>query len=274
MRHLMLITLAVFTLSLGTACSKKSTKVGKDKDKPTAPSGPDGGGNQNPGGYWNSGGSAELTQMGSERFAFEDMADLFQLDSSSVSDVFVNISVNKVSGTSADLYAGELKIGWTNNYGSSSYYQEVYSRTLSNIPSAQFNHWVTHGPENYIKMFFESDKGAIIVVARITDDLGKISGKVFFKPFDYDRCNPANTWPFECSQTPPIYDSLQMHCWRLYYYSNDYGYSLYDCRDFLVGSGANVYIDTSSSVDPNGARTVLIGTFENLTMTDAGVDFP
>jgi hypothetical protein len=261
---------------LGTACSKKSTtKEKKDKKETPAPIDP---GNQSPSNpHWTSGGSAQLIQTnGVHSAALEDLADAMGLDTNSVTDLQVNLRVRKIVSGGQKLFSGDLKVGWKNVIGNSSFYQEVTSFASNDAYSAQHNKWVTHNGDGYIKMFFEFTHGAFIFIGKVENDLDKLEGKVFVHLFDYARCSYPGTYPWYGCGAPPITipQNPPRHCWTIYYYSSTYGYNVYDCRDFIVGSGSSATVNTAAHEEPNFGRYEELGIFQTLKMTDAGLEFP
>ncbi|MCB0392991.1 MAG: hypothetical protein KDD25_00435 [Bdellovibrionales bacterium] len=277
MRKLMLLTLSVLALGLGTACAKKSSKSGGGDKKKSSPTSPGGGGSGSTTPHWSSGASATLFQTnGSQTGALEDLADIMGLDTNTIEDLQVNLEVEKIVSNGQDLYSGDIRIGWKSRYGNSTYFQEVTAFASNDAFSAKYNKWVAHAPDDYIKLFFEFTHGSMIFVGKIDNDLDLLSGRVYVHFHDYDRCSYPGTWPWIGCGAPPITipQNPPRHCWTIYYYSPTYGYNVYDCRDYIQGSGSNATVNTAVSVYPNFGRYQEIGRFETLVMTDSGLDYP
>ncbi len=238
---------------------------------------------------WSDGATARLTQTSN----FEDFADVMSLNTDHIANIQINLALSKVGGNTKSLYGGDIRLGFYNEYDDE--INEAEGEASTNASQIPYNHWVTHDKNNnrridvdngehYIKLFFEIEGGALIVVAYPRGDNYALTGEVFFKEFDRRRCSVTNTWPwFGCGAAP--YFTGGSHCWvlpaGLHDFEHGAGFNVHDCRAFVVDltrdGGRHARVDTSSIIHPGATtqgRYISIGHFENLVPSDAGITLP
>ena len=273
MKNATLIALAALAMVFGTGCSKMKSKVGPQIGSPQAPKI---GTTNNPSSnndHWDFGATAALIQTSSAHAAtLDDLALYAGFDTNDVQGLALNLDVQAVYNSTANQfqYGGTLKLGYTNRIGTRYTFHELEGDVGTDLYSTQFNHWVQHGYEDYIKMFFETQIGAFLLVGKIDDDLGLLSGRLYFKRHEFERCSYSQTYPWYGCGSPPITFNQDppRNCWTITRYTN-----VYDCRTFIT-SGSSSLPDTSMSIYPNLGRYEEIGRFENLSMNEAGLYYP
>lgn len=228
--------------------------------------------------FWpDSGTTAALTNTN----AFEDFADLMDLNTDHIDNIQFNLSVSNVGTNEKPLYGGVIRVGFYNEADDE--INEVEGEASLDANQVPYNHWVQHGNRHYIKLFFEVQGGAFIVVAYPSGDNHLLTGDIYFKEFNSSLCASTNTWPWYGCGSADFYRGGN-HCWNLPYADNhfdDAGFNVHDCRAFLVDkdrdNGKHARVDTSSSTHP-GVTTYgnyrSIGKFKHLVPEDAGITLP
>ena len=229
--------------------------------------------------FWSdSGATAALTNTNS----FENFADLMDLNTDHIDNIQFNLSVANVGSNEKPLYGGVLNVGFYNEADDE--INEVQGEATLDASQVPYNHWVLHGNKHYIKLFFEVQGGAFIVVAYPSGDNHLLEGDIYFKEFNNKLCAVSNTWPWYGCGPADFYSGSGNHCWNLPYADNhfdSYSFNVHDCRAFLVDkdrdNGKHARVDTSSSIHP-GTTTYgnyrSIGKFKYLVPEDAGITLP
>ncbi len=227
--------------------------------------------------FWSdSGATAALAQTN----AFEDFADIMDLNTDHIDNIQFNLSVSNVGTSANPLYGGTINIGFYNEADDD--VNKVKGEASLSADQVPYNHWVLHD-KHYIKLFFEVKGGAFIVVAHASGDSQLLTGDIYFKEFNSRLCAISNTWPWYGCGKADFYRGGN-HCWNLPYADNhfdDAGFNVHDCRAFLVDkdrdNGEHARVDTSSSIHP-GITTYgsyrSIGSFQYLVPQDAGITLP
>ena len=226
--------------------------------------------------FWSDGATAALTNTN----AFEDFADIMDLNTDHIDNIQFNLSVSNVGTTAKPLYGGTINIGFYNEADHE--INEVEGEASLSADKIPYNHWVLHDKQ-YLKLFFEVKGGAFIVVAHASGDSQLLTGDIYFKEFNSTPCAVSNTSPWYGCGMADFYRGGN-HCWNLPYdddHFDHYSFNVHDCRAFLVDkdrdNGEHARVDTSSSIHP-GITTYgsyrSIGRFQYLVPQDAGITLP
>ncbi|MEQ1878725.1 MAG: hypothetical protein ABL958_18935, partial [Bdellovibrionia bacterium] len=166
-------------------------------------------------------------------------------------DMKINVDMYDVSQTSVPAYGGLIRIGYVEpGYGSLLYYHEGVFEAGNSVLESGYNGWMQFGAKLVLRAFFEDRFGSLLMVVDGVDDVGLMSGSIYFHNF-------GSTYAQK-----PI--GPQARCWLI-------KIGPYDCRDYLVGSGddnkKNVVM--SSAIYPyrvkDGVSTYKkLGTFSGL----------
>ena len=200
--------------------------------------------------FWpNEGATAALTNTN----AFENFADIMDLNTDHIDNIQLNLSVSNVGTTEKPLYGGDIRIGFYNEADHE--INEVEGEASLSADQVPYNQWVQHDKQ-YIKLFFEVQGGAFIVIAHASGDSQLLTGDIYFKEFNKTPCSTSSTWPWYGCGSADFYRGGD-HCWNLAYDSDHfdhYSFNVHDCRAFLVDkdrdNGEHARVDTSSSIHP------------------------
>ncbi|PIU01246.1 MAG: hypothetical protein COT74_01710 [Bdellovibrionales bacterium CG10_big_fil_rev_8_21_14_0_10_45_34] len=171
-------------------------------------------------------------------------------------DVKVRVNLQNLgSWYGQDVYGGELAISYNDlgPGGRDQYYEgRFYSGTdLNENSHKRFAHGMFRG-------FFEDSLGAALIVIEETDDLGLMSGSVYYKNWNLAVCNSMPFFYPECN------DKSQAKCWNILR-------GPYDCRTFVAQNSDGKWVvdidKVTSSVPSDGYKR--IGRFEGLNFAKA-----
>ena len=239
--------------------------------------------------FWQYGATTELRLDRAAGRVFQQLADKANLSTNSVDAIFLNLDITPVvedQSVGEQRFSGALSIGYHDDdsqWGRA--FQEVIASTFEgDATAAQYNRWVQHGNEHYLKLFFEFGAwvpylGALVFVGRVVNDLDEMEGRLYYLQPDYSRCDPANTHPWPGCKPP-----VDKHCWEITYLSRNYRSNWADCRTFLVLTGETkkmeniVRVDPASSIWPSRTTRTqsyqILGRFSELVISDTEIDIP
>ncbi len=150
----------------------------------------------------------------------------------------LNVDLKDLDASSGQGFGGTIKVAFEESLASGGLkYNEQKFATGTSLPSLVYNKFVTVPGKNHFQSFAQDRFGGVILVVDQVDDLGLMSGQVYFRNF----------LPATIQQGPLEY------CWMI-------KRGPYDCRDYLVNRDENgdstndehkKVIDPNSSIYPN-----------------------